>query len=74
MNDRVVIFGTPVSIGWLALTVASGFLMWTVIGGVVSAALTFGLTRHWQSGLATGLFVAGSISAYGIRQMLTAGL
>ena len=74
MNERIVVFGTPVSLGWLALALASGILPWAALGGAAIFALIYGFTRHWQSSLATSLFTAGFISAWGIRQMLTTGL
>ena len=74
MNERIVVFGTPISLGWLALVIASGILPWAAFGGLSTFALTFGLTRHWQSSLGTGLTVALLISGYGIRQMFKAGI
>ena len=73
-NEKIVVFGTPVSLGWIALGIASGILPWVAFGGGATFALAFGITRHWQSSLVAGLSVAGLISAWGIRQMFTAGL
>ena len=58
---------------WLVLAVASGSLLWAIIGGLGVGGLALAVSRQWTNALAVGAVVAIVIPAFGVAAIFMPG-
>ena len=58
---------------WLILTVASGSLLWVIIGGFGASGITLAVHRRWVVALEVGVAAGLIISILGIASMISPG-
>ena len=58
---------------WLILAVASGTLLWAIIGGLGVGGSAFAVSRQWTNALAVSAVVAIIIPAFGVVAIFMPG-
>ena len=68
-----VVGGVVGGLIWLVLAVASGSLLWSIIGGLVVGGSTLAVSRQWTNAVAFGVVVALIIPAFGTAAIFMPG-